>query len=63
MSEETKPPTTCDFEATKDGKLSLSQIENWRRVLFDQIGQYALIMPADEIQRIRDKIQTENKSV
>lgn len=40
-----------------DGKLSPEQIENWRKVLFGMIGPYAKIMPADEIQKFRDKMQ------
>jgi hypothetical protein len=37
--------------------LSPTQIENWRRVLVGMIGPYALLMPANEIQKFRDKMQ------
>jgi hypothetical protein len=40
-----------------DGTLSPTQIENWRRVLVGMIGPYALLMPANEIQKFRDKMQ------
>lgn len=38
-------------------KLTDKQIENWRKVLCTTLGPYALIMPAEEIQKIRDKMQ------
>ena len=44
-------------EGVKEGTLSPTQIENWRKVLCLQIGPYALIMPASEIQKMRDKMQ------
>lgn len=40
-----------------EDKLSSEQIENWRRILVMEIGPYALIMPPEEIQKHRDKIQ------
>jgi hypothetical protein len=40
-----------------DGKLTDQQVENWRRILFGTIGPYALIMPRDEIQKCRDRLQ------
>jgi hypothetical protein len=40
-----------------DEKLTPEQIENWRRVLCGMIGPYALMMPAEQIQLYRDKLQ------
>ena len=40
-----------------EDKLSPEQIENWRRVLTMQIGPYALIMSAEEIQRHKNSMQ------
>lgn len=37
--------------------LTPTQIENWRRVLCGMIGPYALIMPVEDIQKFRDKMQ------
>ena len=39
-------------------KLSPEQIENWRKVMVGRLGPYALIMPADQIEVLRDKMQT-----
>jgi hypothetical protein len=33
------------------------QIQNWRKILALQIGPYALIMPREEIQKIRNTMQ------
>ena len=35
------------------------QVLNWRRVLCGMLGPYALIMSDDEINKIRDKMQSE----
>ena len=40
-----------------DDKLTPEQIENWRRVLCGMIGPYALMMPSEQIQMYRDKLQ------
>ena len=40
-------------------KLTSEQIQNWRRILCLQLGPYAFIMPEEEIQAIRDKMQQE----
>ncbi len=37
--------------------LTPAQIENWRNVLFNIIGPYALIAPDEDIQRMRDQMQ------
>ena len=46
-----------NIEKKVEGKLSAEQIVNWRKVLCQMIGPYALIMPSEEIQRFRDKMQ------
>lgn len=33
------------------------QIENWRQMLSLSLGPYAFIMPKEEIQQIRNKMQ------
>lgn len=40
-----------------DKPLTDEQIENWRRVLCGMLGPYALIMPKEQVQRLRDKMQ------
>jgi predicted DNA-binding transcriptional regulator len=40
-----------------NGILSNEQVENWRRVLCGILGPYALIMPKEQIQKFRDKMQ------
>lgn len=42
---------------TRNSPLTPEQVENWRRVLFGQIGAYALIMPVTEIEAHRDRMQ------
>ena len=46
--------------------LTKEQITNWRKVLCGMIGPYAMIMPENEIQLMRDNFQgiaDEEKSV
>jgi len=38
-------------------KLNSEQIKNWRSVLATIIGPYALIMPEEEIEEFRNKLQ------
>jgi hypothetical protein len=38
-------------EGAKEGTLSPTQIENWRRILFNQFG------PASDIQKLKDNIE------
>lgn len=38
-------------------KLTPKQIENWRKVLAGMIGPYALLMPDEQVQSIRDRMQ------
>ena len=40
-----------------ESKLTPEQVENWRNVLLQTLGPYALIMPPEEIQRYRDRMQ------
>ena len=57
----------CDFDrglcqcnktpTVDENKMSPKQIENFRRVLTGMIGTYALLMPAEEIQRYKDSLQ------
>lgn len=39
-------------------QLTSEQIENWRTVLCGQIGPYAFMMPDEEIQQLREKMQS-----
>jgi hypothetical protein len=38
-------------------KLTAEQIKNWRNTLTLMLGPYASIMPEEDIQRLRDKMQ------
>lgn len=38
-------------------KLTDEQIKNWRKFLSGLLGPYALIMPKEEIEKFRDKMQ------
>lgn len=40
-------------------KLNSEQLKNWRQVLFRMVGPYALIMPDEEIQKYRNKLQND----
>ena len=48
---------TPTMSTTDKNKMSPKQIENFRRVLVGMIGPYALMMPAEEIQRYKDSMQ------
>ncbi|MBU2685533.1 MAG: hypothetical protein KKF27_20020 [Gammaproteobacteria bacterium] len=39
--------------------LTYEQIKNWRRMLFSMIGPYALIAPDEEIQALRNELQSQ----
>lgn len=43
----------------KQVTMTPEQIENWRAVLCGMIGPYALIMPVEMVQAIKDKIQSQ----
>lgn len=43
---------------TKNSQLlTPAQIENWRNLLFKELGPYALLMPAEDIQAYRNRAQ------
>jgi len=44
-------------------KLSPEQLKNWRRVLVGIIGPYALMMPEEDIQKYRDKMQKQANNI
>ena len=52
---ETKAQTT----PAQIAELSPTQIENWRKALYTTLGPYALIMPAEQVQAMRNKMQDE----
>jgi hypothetical protein len=39
-------------------QLTPEQIKNWRKVLCGTIGPYGLMMPPEEVQRLRDTMQS-----
>lgn len=44
-------------------QLTDEQVQNWRMILCEMIGPYALIMPRAQVQELRDKMQmTVNKA-
>ena len=45
------------MSGTEASKLTPEQLVNWRDVLVQTIGSYALIMPDEEIQAVCDAIQ------
>ena len=38
-------------------KLTPEQIKNWRKILAGMVGPYAFLMPDEEVQAIRDRMQ------
>jgi hypothetical protein len=42
----------------EEHRLTPEQIKNWRKVLCGMVGPYALIMPDEEVQKFRDKMQS-----
>jgi hypothetical protein len=40
-------------------KLTDAQIANWRQLLIPMLGPYALIMPAEQVQAFKDKMQAD----
>lgn len=42
-----------------DGKLTPEQIQHWRDVLCTMFGPYALMMPNEQVQAVRDKYDRE----
>ena len=46
-----------DLKPSINEILTDQQVENWRKVLCLQLGPYAFIMPKEEIQKLRNKMQ------
>jgi hypothetical protein len=44
-------------------QLTPEQIKNWREVLCGMIGPYGLMMPPEEVQRLRDTMQSRLESL
>ena len=40
-----------------EDKLTDEQVEYWRRILAMTLGPYAYMMPKEEVQKMRDKMQ------
>jgi hypothetical protein len=38
-------------------EMTPEQVENWRKVLCEILGPYALIMPVEDVHKFRDKLQ------
>ena len=49
---------STNTKSEDSSKLNPEQIDNWRKVLFGMIGPYALMMPAEDIQKYRDILQS-----
>ena len=45
--------------AELEGRLTEEQIKNWRKVLSISYGPYSLIMPEEEIRKIKNSMQME----
>ena len=41
-----------------ENKLSDEQVKHWREVLSMTLGPYAFIMPREDVQKMRDKMQS-----
>jgi len=44
-------------------KLTSEQIKNWRKILSTQLGPYAYLMPEEEIEKCRERMQKQVKEV
>ena len=55
LAEQHKTPVPAPV--VEDNTLTPQQILNWRHVLLGMIGPYALIMPAADVQAMRDNLQ------
>jgi hypothetical protein len=40
-----------------EGQLTPEQIKNWRTVMIGMLGPYAMLMPDEDVQRLRDRFQ------
>jgi hypothetical protein len=52
---ETDAPRSLD--PLVSGRLNAEQIKNWRNVLLGMIGPWALMMPDEDVQKMRDEMQ------
>jgi hypothetical protein len=48
-------PPLCSADSNK---LTPEQIKNWRNVLLGMLGPYALLMPDEDVQKMRDNMQS-----
>ncbi len=48
---------TFNFKEDKGVRMTAEQIENFRRVLVNMIGPFALMMPDEEVVKMRDNFQ------
>ena len=44
-------------------KLTPEQVGNWRKMLSGQLGPYAFIMPVEQIEKIRDRMQGQRAGI
>jgi len=51
--------TKAKHTPTPSQELTDEQVENWRKVLCQTLGPYALIAPREQIQEIRDNMQNQ----
>lgn len=45
------------LDALVSGRLNAEQLRNWRNVLLGMMGPWALMMPDDDVQQMRDEMQ------
>lgn len=54
----------CDEVGVMDDKkLTPQQVEHWRNVLFRMIGPYAFIMPEEDVNSMREKLQADMERI
>jgi hypothetical protein len=46
-------------ENKDENKLTDEQVENWRKILAMTLGPYAYMMPKADVQKMRDKMQSQ----
>jgi len=42
---------------TQKEVLTDEQVKNWRKAMVNLLGPYALVMPREEVERLRDRLQ------
>jgi hypothetical protein len=47
----------------KGDGMTPEQIQNWRKMLSGQFGPYAFIMPVEQIEKFRDRLQKQVDSI